>query len=99
MYKIKKSCWKFPYNVYQFDKTIDGNKILKRNITLTSQYLNKVVKCHKGKVIGKLLINKQHLGFKLGSFFATKILGERIAYRKRQKLLLKRSKQKLLKKK
>jgi len=99
MYKIKKSCWKFPYNVYQFDKTIDGNKILKRNITLTSQYLNKVVKCHKGKVIGKLLINKQHLGFKLGSFFATKILGEWIAYRKRQKLLLKRSKQKLLKKK
>jgi len=99
MYKIKKSSWKFPFNLYQFEKTIDESKIFKRNITLTTQYLNKIVKCHKGKVIGKLLVNKQHLGFKLGSFFVTKILGDRIAYRKKQKLLLKRSKQKLLKKK
>ena len=90
MYKIKKSLWKFPFNLYKFDKTIDNEKIFKRNITLTSSFLNKYIKCHKGKVIGKLLVNKQHLGFKLGSFFLTKVLGERIAYRKRQKLLAKR---------
>jgi hypothetical protein len=37
----------------------------------------------------------------MGEFFLTKILGERIAYRKRQKMLLKRqkNKMKLLKKK
>jgi hypothetical protein len=34
------------------------------------------------------------LGYKLGSFFITKILGERIAYRKKLKLLLKKQKQK-----
>ena len=99
MYRIKKSVWKFPFNLYKFDKTIENEKIFKRNITLTTSYLNKNLKCHKGKVIDKLLVNKQHLGFKLGSFFSTKVLGERIAYRKRQKLLLKRSKQKQIKKK
>lgn len=69
-------------------------KCYNRNLTLTTKYLDKVVKCHKGKAIGKLRISKQHLGFKLGAFFITKILGERIAYRKRQKLLLKKNKQK-----
>jgi ribosomal protein S19 len=77
----------------------ENEKIFKRNITLTSKFLNKGLKCHKGKVFGKLLVNNQHLGFKLGSFFITKVLGERIAYRKRQKLLLKKSKQKQVKKK
>jgi len=48
-----------------------------------------------------LLITKQHLGHKFGEFFITKVLGERIAYRKRLKLLLKKNKNKakLLKKK
>jgi len=46
-----------------------------------------------------LEITKQHLGHKLGEFFLTKVLGERIAYRKKQKLLLKRSKNKMKKKK
>jgi hypothetical protein len=45
-------------------------------------------------VIGKLFIEKQHLGHKLGEFFITKILGERISYRKKQKLLLKKNKSK-----
>jgi hypothetical protein len=38
---------------------------------------------------------KNHLGHKLGEFFTTKVLGERIAYRKRLKLLLKRKKNKV----
>jgi ribosomal protein S19 len=63
-------------------------------MTLTTKYLNKTFRCHKGKVIGKLLVMNQHLGHKLGEFFITKILGERIAYRKKQKLLLKRNKNK-----
>jgi len=76
-------------------------KTLIRNVTLTSKYLNKTYRCYKGNVIGKLLITKQHLGHKLGEFFITKVLGERIAYRKRLKLLLKKNKNKakLLKKK
>jgi ribosomal protein S19 len=63
-------------------------------------YLDKSVKCHKGNVFGKLKIMKQHLGHKLGEFFFTKIVGERIAYRKKQKMLLKKNKNKakLLKK-
>jgi len=49
-------------------------------------------------VIGKLLINKQNLGHKLGEFFITKVLGERIAYLKKQKMLLKKNKNKQKKK-
>jgi len=90
--QIKKSKWKFPFNSYNFIKTKDNMKIFSRNITLTNYFLDKTLKCHKGKVIGKLLVNKQHLGHKLGEFFITKILGERIAYRKKQKLLLKKMK-------
>lgn len=96
--KIKKSKWKFPFNIVTNRAVykIEDNfiKCYNRNLTLTTQYLNKLVKCHKGKTIGKLIVSKQHLGFKLGEFFITKILGERIAYRKKQKLLLKKSKQK-----
>ena len=40
------------------------------------------------------MVTKQHLGFKLGSFFTTKVLGERIAYRKKQKALMKKNKHK-----
>jgi ribosomal protein S19 len=76
-------------------------KTLIRNVTLTSKFLDKTYWCYKGKVIGKLLITKQHLGHKFGEFFLTKVLGERIAYRKKLKLLLKKnkSKAKALKKK
>lgn len=70
-------------------------KTLIRNVTLTSKFLNKTYRCYKGKAMGKLLIMKQHLGHKFGEFFITKILGERIAYRKKLKLLLKKNKNKL----
>jgi ribosomal protein S19 len=104
--KIKKSAWKFPYNLVRLQKykssKADENfvTVYNRDLTLTTKFLDKQLRCHKGKVIGKLLINKQHLGYKLGEFFITKILGDRIAYRKKQKLLLKKTKnkQKLLKK-
>jgi len=52
------------------------------------------MECHKGLNTGRLIITKNHLGHKLGEFFTTKVLGERIAYRKRQKMLLKRKKNK-----
>jgi len=99
--KVKRSSWKFAYNLesyYFFKKKI---KTIDRNITLTSKFLYKNLKCYKGKIVGKLEITKQHLGHKIGEFFSTKILGERVAYRKRQKMLLKKnkSKMKLLKKK
>lgn len=95
--KIKRSVWKYPFNqisknVYKVDENI--YKVYNRNLTLTSSLLNKQIRCHKGKVVGKLLITKQHLGFKLGSFFTTKVLGERIAYRKKLKLLQKKNKNK-----
>jgi len=63
-----------------------------RNVTLTNRFLGKSYRCYKGKVIGKLLVAKQHLNHKFGEFFITKVLGERIAYRKRLKLLLKKNK-------
>jgi len=99
--KIKRSVWKFPYNPYNFYIFRKNIKTLSRNITLTSKHLYNNYKCYKGKVTGKLEITKQHLGHKIGEFFITKILGERIAFRKRQKLLLKKTKNKmkLLKKK
>lgn len=97
--KIKKSSWKFPFSIIKrsvFKNKAEGNviKCFNRNLTLTTKLLDTTIKCHKGKTIGKLTIGQQHLGYKLGSFFITKILGERIAYRKKQKLLLKRQKQK-----
>jgi len=88
--KIKKSIWKFPFNNQNYIFVKDNVKTLSRNITLTTSFLDKVFKCHKGNIYGKLRITKQHLGHKIGEFFLTKILGERIAYRKRQKLLLKK---------
>jgi ribosomal protein S19 len=98
--KIKKSIWKFPYNYNNYDFFKDKVKTLSRNITLTSKFLDKNFKCYKGKIVGKLNITKQHLGHKIGEFFFTKILGERIAYRKRQKKLLKKGKDRMkLKKK
>jgi len=69
-------------------------KTFNRNITLTSFFLNKKLDCYKGSNVGKLLVTKNHLGHKLGEFFITKILGERIAYRKKLKLLLKKKKNK-----
>jgi len=95
--RIKRSSWKYPFNHYHFVLYKD-NKIFNRNITLTTSFLGKALRCYKGKVIGKLLVAKQHLGHKLGEFFITKVLGERIAYRKKQKLLLKRNKNKQKKK-
>jgi len=93
--RIKRSSWKFPYNNFKYYYFNSETKVYSRNITLTSKYLNKVLNCHKGKIVGKLFIEAQHLGHKLGEFFVTKVLGDRIAYRKRQKLLLKRNKGKL----
>jgi ribosomal protein S19 len=91
---IKRSGWKFPYNLnisYYFKKE---KKTYNRNITLTTFFLDKKIDCYKGSNIGKLLVTKNHLGHKLGEFFTTKVLGERIAYRKRLKLLLKLKKNK-----
>ena len=92
---IKKSLWKFPYNYNNYNIFKDKVKTLSRNVTLTSKFLTKDYKCYKGKIVGKLNITKQHLGHKIGEFFFTKVLGERIAYRKRQKKLLKKSKDKM----
>jgi len=93
--RIKKSIWKFPFNNKTFYFCKGNVKTFKRNITLTNSFLNQTLKCHKGNIYGKLMIGNQHLGHKLGEFFLTKVLGERIAYRKKQKLLLKRRKNKV----
>lgn len=97
---IKKSIWKFPYNHKTYVICKDKVIALNRNVTLTTKFLDKTYKCHKGNIYGKLKITKQHLGHKLGEFFLTKVIGERIAYRKKQKMLLKKhkNKAKLLKK-
>lgn len=97
---IKRSGWKFPFSLnisYYYKKE---KKTFGRNITLTSSFLDKKIDCYKGLNVGKLLITRSHIGHKLGEFFTTKVLGERIAYRKKLKLLLKRKKNKMnLKKK
>lgn len=95
--RVKKSNWKYPFNLITKNSyKVEDNvvNVYNRNLTLTSPLLNKQLRCHKGKVVGKLLVTKQHLGFKLGSFFTTKVLGERIAYRKKQKALMKKNKNK-----
>jgi len=92
--RIKKSSWKFPYNNSSFYIFKNSIYTLDRNITLTSKFLDKLLRCYKGKVVGKLQITNQHLGHKLGEFFVTKVIGEKVAYRKRLKLLLKKQKNK-----
>jgi len=90
--KIKKSGWKFPFvfNVSYYYKK--EKKTYNRNFLLTTSSIDRKLDCHKGSNVGKLLITKNHIGHKLGEFFTTKVLGERIAYRKKLKLLLKRKK-------
>jgi len=80
---IKRSSWKFPfiYNISHF--STNKKKTFSRKLTLTTSFLDKKLDCHKGSSIGKLIITKNHLGHKLGEFFLTKVLGERIAYRKK----------------
>jgi len=70
--RIKKSSWKFPYNVFSFYVFRKDIQTLDRNITLTSKFLDKQFKCYKGKIVGKLDITKQHLGHKIGEFFFNK---------------------------
>jgi len=89
---IKKSRWKFPFNFNISYYHKKEKKTYNRNITLTTSFLEKKINCYKGLNIGKLLVTKNHLGHKLGEFFTTKVLGERIAYRKNLKLLLKKKK-------
>jgi len=72
-------------------------KIFKRNITITSTLIGKTIKAHKGAKVGKILLRSNMLGHKIGEFFITKIIGARIAYRK--KLKQKKSKLKLKSKK
>ena len=92
--RIRKSSWKFPFNLNVSHYFKKDKKTYNRNITLTTFFLEKKMECHKGLNTGRLIITKNHLGHKLGEFFTTKVLGERIAYRKRQKMLLKRKKSK-----
>lgn len=95
--RVKRAVWKYPFNLISKNMyRVEDNifKVYNRNLTLTNTLLNKQIRCHKGKVVGKLLVTKQHLGFKLGSFFITKVLGERIAYRKKLKLQQKKNKNK-----
>jgi len=66
--RINRASWKFPFNHFNF-KVYKDVKVLDRNITLTSKFLNKTLKCYKGKVIGKLLVGTQHLNKKFGEFF------------------------------
>jgi len=89
---IKRSGWKFPFNLNISYYHKKDKKTYNRNITLTTFFLEKKLDCYKGLNMGKLLVTKAHLGHKLGEFFTTKVLGERIAYRKKQKLLLKKRK-------
>ncbi len=92
--QFRKSVWKYPFNFNNFNIFKENIKIFDRNITLTTKHLDKTLRCYKGNIVGKLYVTKQHLGYKLGSFFITKVLGERVAYRKRQKQLLKKQKNK-----
>ena len=95
--KVKRALWKFPFTEIKksYYKVLDNTyKVYNRNLTITSDLLNKQVRCHKGKVVGKLLITKQHIGYKLGAFFVTKILGDRISYRKFLKQKAKRARKK-----
>lgn len=96
---IKKSRWKFPFNLNISHYSKDNKKTFNRNITLTTSFLDKKLDCYKGLNAGRLLVTKNHLGHKLGEFFITKVLGERIAYRKKLKLLLKKKKNKVTVKK
>jgi len=93
--RIKKSVWKFPFNFNLNTYYYQKKKTFSRNLILTSSFLERKIDCHKGSNMGKLLVTKNHLGHKLGEFFITKVLGERIAYRKKLKLLLKRKKNKM----
>ncbi len=89
---IKKSGWKFPFNLNVSHYCKNDKKTYNRNITLTTSFLDRKIDCYKGLNTGRLLITKNHIGHKLGEFFITKVLGERIAYRKKLKLLLKKKK-------
>jgi ribosomal protein S19 len=62
-----------------------GKKIFKRNVTLTSSLVGKSLSVHLGNREGRVSIRSSMLGLKLGEFFITKVMGDRVAYRKKLK--------------
>ena len=75
-------------------------KTWSRRSTITPDFVGHTFAVHNGNKFIPVYITEFMVGHKLGEFFTTKVLGERIAYRKKQKLLLKRKKNKVnLKKK
>lgn len=95
-HKIKKAVWKTPF-CFKLNTFMDlklQKKVFKRNVTITSSLIGKTISIHKGNRVGKVNLKPNMQGHKLGEFFVTKVLGEKIAYRKKLKLKQKRSKNK-----
>jgi len=87
---IRKSVWKFPF-IKNYNRTstyIDDG----RNITITSKLIGRKVLMYRGNRWNKMKVEHKFVNHKMGEFFVTKILGGRVAYRKKIKERKKKSK-------
>jgi small subunit ribosomal protein S19 len=86
---MNRSIWKGPFvDIRTFNKLNYLKKtrpiyVRERNSTIVSSFLDRIFYIYNGKYYFKLLINKDHLGFKLGSFSYTK---KRCIYKNKKKI-------------
>lgn len=60
---MSRSKWKGPYI---------NNKIFSRELLLTKFFLNKAIYIYNGKILTKLLITENMIGYKAGEFVLTR---------------------------
>lgn len=71
---MSRSIWKGAFIKTNLIKNLNSSnlKIWSRSSTIASSFLNKTVQIYNGKTFKKLLIKREHLGFKFGEFCFTR---------------------------
>ena len=88
---FKRSKWKLPFlKLNFFSKNFKNYKVYKtfyRNSVITEFFVNKKFSIYSGKNWVSVLISRAMLGYKLGDFSITKVLGSAIYASMRRKVL------------
>jgi len=70
------------------------NKVFCRDVIITKSLVDREIFVHNGRFIESLNVKLNMVGFRLGAFCFTKVMGRDVTARKKAKLLKKRMKKK-----
>jgi len=77
---MSRSIWKGPHLVCSVLKVIKKSgiqKIWNRSSVIPESFLNKSIFIHNGNTFKKLLVQREHIGFKFGEFSFTRVYGSK----------------------